>query len=102
MAQIRKITISLVSGEIKYSEARQKADPGDTIEWNCADGNFAVQFQGLSPAKKRKDKKKKADPLSMVIRNANELAPGAYKYMVAVASGDDVFIDDPEIIIDAV
>jgi hypothetical protein len=38
----------------------------------------------------------------MVVRNANEVAPGAYKYLVAVASGDDVFIDDPEIIIDGV
>ena len=98
MAQ-HTINITVTNGQFTYTPI-PPVGKNDKIEWKCGSGNFAVQFDGMSPAKNRKGKNPQGGSILMDIRN--DVGPGAYKYTVAVAVGSDVFIDDPEIIIDDV
>ena len=97
------ITVSN-SGQFTYTTTTTPPDSpvgkDDRIKWTCGSGNFAVQFNGMSPTEKRKGKKPVGNDIDMQIRR--DVGPGAYKYTVAVAVLAEVFIDDPEIIIDDV
>lgn len=94
------ITITVVSGKITLSDPSLVVNKNDTINWTYAGGSFALQFPGLSPTKQRKDKKNSSGTITMDVRS--DVGPGVYKYAIAVASGSDVLLDDPEIIVDVV
>lgn len=77
-------------------QVRLKKD--DTVEWICEDGNFALNFGWGTPFERGRYPEfpaRKAEPkLRSDVRN------GRYKYFVAVAIGEKIWTDDPDIIID--
>ena len=98
-ASTHTITISVSSGEIVVAPPSLIVDKNDKIEWTSAE-IFSIEFGGISPTKNRKGKKDMTGKVKMDVRG--DVGPGVYKYTVAVASGGEVLIRDPEIIIDVV
>ncbi len=76
-------------------------DPGDTIEWNCPEGHpFAVHIGRDSPLEKGRFRAQNNEKVTTTI----PVKPGSdhlkiVKYMVAVFDGDNIWTDDPLIII---
>ena len=38
-----------LNGDIDYLPGLLKADKGDDVSWHCKEGDFSVEFQGISP-----------------------------------------------------
>ncbi len=97
-AQTHKVVISVntETGVFSYSINPVQAKRGDRIEWNSEQGNWSVHFETTPFADKRL-RGKRAGPKHLVVRP--DAAFRSYKYTVGLAVGDDVYIDDPEIII---
>lgn len=89
------ISVDTESGEISYSLDPVRAQPGDHVEWNCEQGAWSVHFIDKTPFAQKKLRGR--GPKRLPIRSDAE--DGSYKYFVAVAVGDDVFTDDPEVIV---
>jgi len=92
------IRINVVNGRVQVTPNSQHSKRSEALKWTCDDGNYAILFSGDSPSDRPGGGNRSGQPVDMSVRaNANA---GSYKYIVAVASGNDVLIVDPEIIID--
>lgn len=94
------ITVDAATGQISYSLDPVEAKRGDHIEWTCEQGAWSVHFIDRTPLNQDRVRGPQGGPRRLPVRQNAEI--GSYKYFVAVAIGDDVFTDDPEIIIGGV
>ncbi|MFQ5824369.1 MAG: hypothetical protein ACE5JB_09970 [bacterium] len=88
------------NGSITYSDRRLIIKAGDDIEWVCEGGKaFAVHFANLTPLNKVRCRSGSGRNIKKKINNPAH--PGVYKYFVAVVdNNDNIWTDDPEIIVD--
>ncbi len=92
-----RVDISVSGGDFTYSLDPIRVDPGDTIEWSCEDGPFAVHLGWGTPCSKGRVRGGKGQKVSTSVRtNATN---GQYKYMVAVSITGEIYTDDPEIVV---
>lgn len=91
------ITVDPATGTFTYSQDPVNAKRGDHIEWNCEQGAWSVHFIDRTPSNQDSQRGPKGGPRRLPIRQSAEF--GSYKYFVAVAIGDDVFTDDPEVVV---
>jgi plastocyanin len=91
------ITVDAATGTFTYSQDPVNAKRGDHIEWNCDQGSWSVHFIDRTPSNQNSQRGPRGGPRRLPIRQNAEF--GSYKYFVAVAIGDDVFTDDPEVVI---
>jgi plastocyanin len=92
-----QISFDAETGTFEYSLDPVRAAPGDLIEWNCDQGSWSVHFVSGTPLTQQALRGKRREAKRLPVRPNAE--PGTYKYSVAVAIGEDVFIDDPEVVI---
>lgn len=90
------ISVNVATGEFTYSLNPVRAKRGDRIEWNSEQGNWSVRF-ATTPFPEKSLRGKRGGPKHLVVKP--DAAFGSYKYTVGLAVGDDVFVDDPEILI---
>ncbi len=97
-AQTHRVVISVntQTGEFSYSLDPVFAKRGDRIEWTSEQGNWSVRLE-TTPFAEKSLRGKRGGPKHLVVRP--DAAFRSYKYTVGLAVGDDVFTDDPEIII---
>ena len=97
----RSIEIEVNAGAIEYSKKFIHVKQGDTLDWTCNQGPFAIQFIGKSPFRRAnfKFKKGRAQPSKTVRQNAEA---DLYRYAVAIYANEQVYLDAecPAIIID--
>ncbi len=91
------VKISVRSGDFDYSLDPIRVDGGDTIEWVCESGPFAVHLGWGTPCSKGRVRGGKGQKASTSVRS--NVANGRYKYMVAVSVGGEIYTDDPEIVV---
>ncbi|NIN72202.1 MAG: hypothetical protein GTO46_09855 [Gemmatimonadetes bacterium] len=91
------ITVDPATGAFSYSQDPVNARRGDHIEWNCAQGAWSVHFIDRTPSNRVNQRGPRNGPRRLPIRQDAPFA--TYKYFVAVAIGDDVFTDDPEVVV---
>ncbi len=92
-----QISVNTETGEFTYSQDPVNATRGDRIQWSCDQGNWSVHFIDKTPLADQLLRGQRAGPKQLPIRGDAE--DGTYKYFVAVAIGEDVFTDDPEVIV---
>ncbi len=92
-----QITVNTETGEFTYSQDPVNATRGDRIQWSCDQGNWSVHFIDKTPLADKLLRGQRAGPKQLPIRGDAE--DGTYKYFVAVAIGEDVYTDDPEVIV---
>lgn len=92
-----QIKIEVRDGDFEYSVNPIRANPGDSIEWTCEAGPFAVHLGWGTPCTKGRLRAGKGRKVSTAVRdNAHN---GTFKYMVAVNVEGDIYTDDPEIVV---
>ncbi|NIN50943.1 MAG: hypothetical protein GTN62_12655 [Gemmatimonadales bacterium] len=92
-----QVKITVLDGDFSYSHNPLRVDPGDSIEWLCDAGPFAVHLGWGTPCSKGRVRAGKGQKVGTAVR-AN--APnGTFKYMVAVNVDGDIYTDDPEIVV---
>ena len=95
------IVIDENTGAIQYQKKFVHVKRGETIDWTCNQGPFAIQFIGQSPfdSTNFQFKQGRTQPSQIVRQNAQD---GLYRYGVAVYANDRVYLDAecPAIIID--
>jgi plastocyanin len=97
-AVVHQVVISVSEdGQFSYSLDPVRAARGDQIEWSCDSGNWSVHFIGQTPLAQQAVRGTSSSSRRLPVR-ANA-ADGSYKYFVAVAVGDEVYTDDPEVIV---
>jgi len=70
--------------------------PGDRVEWTCEAGYpFAIHFDPQSPLLHRRLRAPRGT-IGDDVRP--DIHPGKYRYLVAVAVGDEIYTEDPELI----
>jgi hypothetical protein len=92
------VTVGLAGDIVQCSPASAYVYPGQAIEWNC-DSRFAIAVHlgydsPFVPVQKRAGR---GVPLGL--HTAEDTPCGRYKYVVAISDGDNVWIEDPEIIV---
>jgi len=93
----KTVTIYLNNGDIGYSDERIKVDQDDEVEWGCdnPEHHFSVHFGYNSPLPKgRYRTRPKGRTGGKVVGK-----PGIYKYFVAVFDGENIWTDDPDLIV---
>ena len=95
------IEIDVSTGVFRYQKKFVHVKQGDTIDWTCNQGPFAIQFIGRSPfdGASFQFRQGRTQPSQTVRQNAQaELS----RYAVAVYANDRVYLDAecPAIIID--
>ena len=91
------ITVDTESGDFSYSLDPVRATRGDRVEFVSEQGSWSVNFGNNSPFAEARFNGRRAAPRQLPIRG--DAADGSYKYFVAVAIGEDVYTDDPEVIV---
>jgi len=93
---LKTITINVNDGNFTYSELVAYVDPGDDIEWICENEyDFAIHLSRCSPLNKGRFRGKK-----IIKANVEKDAKrGIYKYFVAVYYGEEIWTDDPVLIV---
>lgn len=91
------ITVDPETGTFSYSQNPVNARRGDFVEWNCEQGAWSVHFIDRTPSNREGQRGPRGGPRRLPIRQDAEL--GSYKYFVAVAIGENVFTDDPEVVV---
>lgn len=95
------IEIDVSTGAIEYRKKFVHVKQGDTIEWTCDQGPFAIQFIGRSPfdSANFQFKQGRNQPRQAVRQNAHA---DLYRYAVAVYANGPLYLDAecPAIIID--
>jgi plastocyanin len=91
------IRVDPSTGQFSFSLDPVLAKPGDHVEWNSESGDWSIQMVDKTPFAELGARGKRAEKKRLIVKP--DAAQGRYKYTVAVAVGDDVFIADPEIII---
>jgi hypothetical protein len=91
------ITVDPETGTFSYSQDPVNARRGDFVEWNCDQGPWSVHFIDRTPSNQDGQRGPRGGPRRLPIRQNAEF--GSYKYFVAVAIGDGVFTDDPEVVV---
>ena len=81
---------------LKKYDTDEKKD--DTVVWICEDGNFALNFGWGTPFERGRYPESPAQKAMPKLRS--DARNGRYKYFVAVAIGEKIWTDDPDIIID--
>ncbi len=110
--KIHTVTIEVLGDKLKIDKPKLVAGNGDEIEWNCADP-WALVFeppQGTGPGKPFKDgpfkdrkrvrKKGTGQPNRGTVEKHEGTDQVRYKYTVACYKGGEVYIEDPEVIVD--
>jgi len=92
-----KITCS-PDGEFDYEPHMVRLRRGDTVEWICDDGNYALNFGWNTPLGKGRYQAPKGEKI-MPQRHPNT-RHGRYKYFVAVSVDGKLWTDDPDLIIE--
>jgi len=92
-----EISLNAETGAFSYSQDPVTAAPGDQIEWVCEEGAWSVHFIDRTPLPQQALRAARGSARRLPVRS--DAAAGSYKYFVAVAIGDDVFTDDPEVIV---
>jgi hypothetical protein len=93
-------------GNFTYTPAVRRAMPGERISWSCNDP-FVVHFARQSPFPQVEFRPSPEAPKGPLMYSTNPdtfrggVQPGGYHYVVAVAHGDQVFVDGgcPEVVI---
>jgi plastocyanin len=89
------------NGNMTYMPALLRANPGDTVEWRCADGDFALSFNTRSPFQRAYFQglgNNEPTPQQQIATDAS----GSYHYDVVVRRNDGKIWSDsgsPEIFI---
>jgi plastocyanin len=98
------ITIELQGKKVKTTPDSLHVSSGDVVTWDCDGLKWAVSFGGRQPVKgpfEDEDPERRHNGKTNGTVRAN---PGTqavrYKYAVAVYDGDDVYVADPEVIVD--
>ncbi len=95
--ETHRVEISVQNGDFKYTPESVRVFPGDTIEWVCGAGPFAVHLGWGTPCSKGRVRGDTNAKVSTSVRtNATN---GQYKYMVAVSVNGQIYTDDPEIVV---
>ncbi len=87
------ITIEIEpNGNFTYGPAVLRVCPGDTVQWICPMGDFAVMFQSSSPFEKGMEGYAPLGYTSspMVVAQHSK---GQFKYAVSVHMGGRVYMD---------
>jgi plastocyanin len=92
-----EISVDTATGTLSYSLDPVLAEPGDQIEWTSDVGGWSVYFVDRTPLNKKSLRARRRGRVRRPVRP--DAAEGSYKYFVAVAVGEDVFIDDPVVIV---
>ena len=93
-SQTHTVTIDVKDGIVTYSHPVIRVKPGDRVQWISANGDFGIQFSGISPCQRSNYSGLQNAAMEAVVRS--DASPGRYKYTVAVVVGRTVIIDDPE------
>lgn len=97
-AEVHQVVISVSEdGQFSYSLDPVRAARGDQIEWRCESGNWSVHFIGQTPLAQQAVRGRSGNARRLPVRA--DAANGSYKYFVAVAVGDEVYTDDPEVVV---
>ncbi|HBY61678.1 MAG TPA: hypothetical protein DEH78_17795 [Solibacterales bacterium] len=98
MTNGRIITIRLVNGDVIVTPPKVKAKRGETVEWVCDDGPFAIQFDGISPMRSIAFRGPARSPQGSAVREDAQI--GTYKYTVALSVDGAIYIEDPQMVIE--
>ncbi|MEJ2678169.1 MAG: hypothetical protein P8174_03730 [Gemmatimonadota bacterium] len=98
-----RIEIQLQGQKITTTPDRPHVRKGDTVVWVC-DHPWAVAFDGRGSvrgpfADNDPDRRHNEEKDSHIRGNQGKEAV-SYKYAVAVCAGNDVYVADPEVIVD--
>jgi hypothetical protein len=96
------IFFSVSKGDFYYHKNEiLTVNPGDSVEWKCKDGYaFAVHIGRGSPLAKGRFRARAGGLISTVIpKNPRDKYMKIVKYTIAVFDGENVWSDDPLIII---
>lgn len=98
-----RIQIQLQGGKVSAIPEHQRVKHKDKLTWEC-DHAWAVAFDGRGSVKgpfaDNDPDRRPHDGKSDEIRNNPGKDPMKFKYAVAVSDGDNVYIVDPEVIVD--
>jgi plastocyanin len=78
-------------GNMTYDPSMLRVAAGDTVQWRCPKGSFAVMFKEKSPFTHGMDTRASAGKLSPPL--TVDKVKGHYHYAVAIFNGTDVFMD---------
>lgn len=92
-----RVEISVSNGNIDYSLDPILANAGDSIEWVCSAGAFAVHLGWGTPCGKGRLRAGQGKSANTSVRT--DAPNGRFKYMVAVNVGGEIYTDDPEIVV---
>ena len=92
------IDISVVGDEVHYTHFRAFVQHGDTLIWRF-DHPFAVHFSWDALPWQGETYKKLTSPYQIQLPVMENAEFGSFKYTVALMVGDDIIMDDPEIIV---
>jgi len=90
------ISVDTITGIVTVSPDPLYIAPNDCIAWKSSDGPWAVHFSPISPITHRRIRA--AADSSVVECVRSDVFPGKYSYLVAVAVGNSIYTEDPELI----
>lgn len=102
MPKSHVIAFSQKKGDFSYHKNEiLTVNPGDSIEWKCRDGHaFAVHIGRQSPLSKGRFRARAGRSVSTVVpKTPRQNYVKIVKYTIAVYDGENVWSDDPLIII---
>jgi len=92
------VSLAVRNGEFDYGGKEcVMVEPGDTVIWKSdARGHLAIQFGFETPFESRGFKSKEGKPITATVVSRS---PGVYKYTAVIYDGEELWLDDPVIII---
>jgi len=95
---MQAITVSLNGDQIEFSPACAFVNRGDAIVWKCPDNlAFAIHFGWNSPLDKNRYRTRPGGRIQAMVP-AGALH-GKYKYFAALYDGENIWTEDPELIV---
>ncbi|MDX2151107.1 MAG: hypothetical protein SFV54_10250 [Bryobacteraceae bacterium] len=94
----REVIIKFEDGDIFVSPPKIKVRRGQTIRWVFEGGAFTVKFDALSPVGAVGFRRGAGGEVSGVVRETAQT--GTYKYTVAAQVGGEIYIEDPQVVIE--
>jgi len=90
------ISVDTITGIVSVTPDPLYVAPNDCIAWTSSAGPWAVHFSPISPITHRRIRAAADSTVVGCVRS--DVFPGKYSYFVAVAVGDSVYTEDPELI----